>query len=119
MRRLLSDDDAAVRWWATGIRCRLRKGEKELRSALKRDRSGAVRVAAVSSLSLSEWKAQWNRWSSCSIPIFAFVTRRRWHSMNWVERAKPAEAAESARKDPNEYVVRVVEHALASLATGR
>lgn len=122
MRRLLSDDDAAVRWWgATGIGILgYREGEKELRSAL-RDRSGAVRVAAVSSLSrlgvegtvepLVELLKDANPWVRHAAALALDELG---------ERAKPAKAAlESARKDTNEYVVRVVEHALASLATGR
>jgi uncharacterized sulfatase len=118
---LLKDDDAAVRYWAlvglAGLRDAAKPAEASIIAALA-DRSATVRVAACEALHHLEHH---NR-------VLPVLTEALSHPNEWVRlaaaitldhlgpAAKPArEQLERAMSDKNQYVVRVVEHALSSL----
>lgn len=120
--KLLADPDSAVRWWgATGLGVR-GQGHAEAETALTaalRDRSANVRVAAADALRrLGQREGV--------LPVLTAALR---DDNPWVRHAAalaldemgtaaaPAKAAlQAARKDSNNYVVRVVEHTLGVLA---
>ncbi|MBI5759046.1 MAG: sulfatase-like hydrolase/transferase [Planctomycetales bacterium] len=118
---LLKDDDPAVRYWAivglTGLRDAAKSAEPFLTAALT-DRSATVRVAACEAL----------RHFDQHDPTLSVLTEALSHPSDWVRlaaaisldhlgpAAKPArEQLERAKSDKNQYVIRVVEHALSAL----
>jgi len=118
---LLKDEDAAVRYWAaTGLGA-LGQQATSSADALKAatsDRSSTVRVAAADALCRLGQGGQ-------AVPVLATALEDpnewvRLYAINVLDRldqqAHPAKAAiEQCREDKNQYVVRVVEHALAGL----
>ncbi|MFO0926046.1 MAG: sulfatase-like hydrolase/transferase [Gemmataceae bacterium] len=123
--RLLADPDSGVRWWAaTGLGVRgagSAEAERALVAALK-DRSVNVRVAAADGLRRLGKR-------DGVLPVLTAALR---DDNPWVRHAAalaidemgtaaaPALAAlKAARKDRNDYVVRVVEHTLGVLAGGK
>ncbi|MCS6850966.1 MAG: sulfatase-like hydrolase/transferase [Gemmataceae bacterium] len=121
LNELLRDSDPAVRYWAaTGLGACGDRGKahaKGLKEALQ-DSAPWVRVAAADALCrLGEFE-----------PAVVVLTAALTDANEWVrlqainvldrlgERARSAaEAIDKARKDPNQYVVRVAEHAAARL----
>ncbi|RUL87074.1 DUF229 domain-containing protein [Tautonia sociabilis] len=115
---LLDDPDPAVRWWAaTGLAIR---GDSALPVSSRlvtatNDPAPWVRVAAADAL------ARLGRDDSALPPLInALASDNDWVRLLAInvldrldERASPAEAAlRTALKDPNDYVVRVAEHAV-------
>ena len=118
---LLKDDDPAVKYWAlvglAGLRGAAKPAEPTIIAALT-DRSASVRVAACEALRHLD---QHDR----TLPV---LTEALSHSNEWVRlsaaitldhlgpAAKPArKQLERAQSDKNQYVIRVVEHALSVL----
>ncbi len=121
LMKLLGDDDSAVRYWAAvglGVRG---KGSREAALALKKallDRSASVRVAAADALGrLGDHEA--------ALPTLREALRHpeewvRLHAANILDaigkEAFPALVEmKAASRDTNQYVVRVMRHALKEL----